>query len=194
MKKLGTGMQKVLGRSTFSKLTCILLSIFHSSCSQASPGVEAVGKFSNSFSKEIEKSYGLRTIASGVSFPVKIKWVHLSFSSSSSISIEEGRKLIVSITNLFIQRMNEDENLRKYLANNPASLTNVDLTLVFKDNAANPLNSIMVIGSKNLVVYNKYNETRTILLDLHEESFDEAEKIVQQAASSSSISEPSNDK
>lgn len=90
---------------------------------------------------------------------------------------------MVTITNLFIQRMNEDENLKKYLVNNPASLTNVDLTLGFNDNAQNPLNSIMVIGSKNLVVYNKYNETRTVLLDLHEETFDESERIVRQNSS-----------
>lgn len=186
MKMLGIRMPKNLRIDTFSKLTCVLLSLIQSSWTPVSSGTEALGRFSSSLSKEIEKNYGLLTTASGVSFPVKIKWIHLSFSSPCPISVEEGRKLMVSITNLFIQRMNEDENLKKYLANNPASLTNVDLTLGFKDNVQNPLNSIMVTGSKNLVTYNKYNDEHTMLIDLHRETFDEAEKIVRENSSTSS--------
>ena len=183
---------------TYVIRTCfaVLFLVFQSACTAAnSPGNAALRKFSNSFSKEVEKNYGLRTSAIGASFPTKIKWIHLGFDSPQTMSIEDGRKMIVSITNLFIQRMNEDEDLLKYLVNNLASLTNVDLTLGFKDNAQNPLNSIMVIGSKNLVVYNKYNKDRTILLDLHEETFDEAKRIVhQESLSSSNVIKPSNDK
>lgn len=178
-------MQKSLEIIICNKFIYCLVFIMLSSCeAPVSPGSAALAKFSNSFSQEVEKNFGLQTVASGVSFPKKINWIHLSFSSRNSISIEEGRRLAVLIANLFIQRMNEDENLKQYLANNPASLTNVDLTLGFKDDVQNPINAIMITGSRNLVTYNIHNDEYTMLIDLHRETFDEAERIVQQESAS----------
>lgn len=152
----------------------------------ASPGSQALERFQGTFRKEIEREYGVQTYGIGASFPVKINSIHFSFSTGREASINEGRRMVVSIANRFILRMNEDENLLKFLANNPPSITNVDLTLRFNDSLSSPLQSVMIIGSKKLVVYNEYNDARTMLLDLHEESFEEAEKIVKLESSSNS--------
>lgn len=139
-----------------------------------------MGEFSNSFAKEIEKEYDLQVVGSGVSMPVKVDSIFLHFSSNRSITVERGRSLAVSVTNLFIKRMNEDINLTQYLANNPASISNVQLALNFEDNDQNPLCAIIVLGTKNLVTYYKYNDKHTKLINMHRETFEEAERIVQQ--------------
>lgn len=66
----------------------------------------------------------------------------------------------------------------KYLANSPASLSNVDLSINFKCNFTGCLKSVLIIGSRNKVVYSKDNDAQTMLVDLHRETFDEAERIV----------------
>ena len=162
----------------------VLFLVFQSACTVAnSPDSQALQKFQASFVKEIQCQYGFEAYSSGASIPVNIEWIGLSFYAGHSASIDEGRKLVVSITNRFIHRMNEDENVLKYLSNPPASLRNVDLTIRFDENSQSPLQSIMIIGSKNLVVYNKYDEKRR-LVDLHRETFDEAERIVEQETAS----------
>ena len=39
----------------------------------------------------------------------------------------------------------------------------------------------MVIGVRNIVVYNTFNEKRTMLIDLYEESWDEVLSIYKEA-------------
>lgn len=112
--------------------------------------------------------------------PVKIESIDLSFQATYPANVEEARRLAVPIALKLIQRMNEGSNLMKYLANSPASLKNVVLVIGFKESFAGALDSIIIIGSKNLVSYKKYNEVGTRLVNLHRETFDEALSIVQQ--------------
>lgn len=164
----------------------ILSALIYVGSAYSSPGGKALEKFQASFVKEVQREYGFHPLGVGASFPVKINWVDLRFSADCYASVEEGRRLIVPLVHKFIQRMNEDRELIKYLSNSPASIANVALTVRFKDGPTSPLQSIMIIGSKNLIVYNKYDEFRKRLLDLHEESFDEAVRLVQQCTGSSS--------
>lgn len=74
----------------------------------------------------------------------------------------------------------------KYLSSNPASFKHVNLTIIFKDpnNDKTPgaLSSVMALGPRNKLFFSTYNVAKTMLVTLHEETFDEAECIVQQEA------------
>ncbi len=144
-------------------------------------GERALGGFTSRFNKEISKEYGLYLYGSGASFPVKIEHIILAFEANSIGDVKGARKLAVEISHKMIERMNQDANLLKYLSSNPASINHVDLTIGFKDpKTPGSLNCVMVIGSRNKVVFSTFNEDHTVLRDLHKETFDEAEKIVQQ--------------
>lgn len=112
--------------------------------------------------------------------PVKIEDIRLCFMANYPTNIDQARKIVVPITLKFIQRMNEDKNLMKYLANSPASLKNIDLVISFKETFPGSLESVMITGSRNLVAYKKFNEERTKMIDLHRETFDEAVQILRQ--------------
>lgn len=158
-----------------------MIPFFQSACTPIGPENEAFGSFTNAFSREIEREYGFQTFGVGASMPGKIYDIRLCFMANYPADVDQARKITVPLTLKFIQRMNEDENLMKYMANTPASLKNVNLTVAFKENFSGCLQSVMIIGSRNLVVYNKHNESGTALDDLHEETFYEAVNILRQS-------------
>lgn len=152
-----------------------------------SDGEMALGNFTKKFNQEISKEYGFSLFGSGVSFPVKIERIILSYKANYCENIVGARKLAVDIAHKMIDSMNQDNNLLKYLSSVPASARHVNLTIIFKDpnNAKTPgaLNSVMLIGLRDNLVFTTYNETMNMLVELHEESFEEAEKIVKQESS-----------
>ena len=156
------------------------------SCNKMSDGGKSLANFTSRFVKEISREYDLQCVGSGASFPVKIKSIIFSFQSNHCSNIATARKLAVEIAHKMIAQMNEDVDLLKYLSSNPASLEHVDLIIGFKeaDNIAGTLNSVMVIGTRNKMFFNIHNEAKTGLVTLHEETFDEAERIVQQETAS----------
>ena len=158
-----------------------MISIFQSACTPIGQENAAFGKFTNAFSSEVEREYGFQTFGVGASMPDKIYEIKLCFMANYPADVEQARKITIPLTLKFIQRMNQDENLMKYMANSPASLKNVNLTVAFKENFPGCLQSVMIIGSRNLVVYNKHNQSGIGLDDLHEETFDEAVNILHQS-------------
>lgn len=166
----------------------LLILLIHVSCIYESQGEKALANFTKKFNHEISKDYGLSLFGSGASFPVKIEDIILSYKANHSENIEGARKLVVEIAHKMIKRMNDDNNLLKYLSANPASVRNVELTIIFKDpvNGRCPgsLSSVSVIGLRSKVLFNTYSLSE-MLVTLHEEEFDEAEKLVSQDSSSS---------
>ena len=189
-KKLVKRMQEILGKNLcIKKCSMILISLMQISWSNMTDGEAALANFTKKFNQEISKEYGLYLFGSGAAFPVKIEEIILSFQSDYCQDVVGARKLAVEITHKMIDRMNQDKNLLKYLSNNPASIKNVNLTISFKEQnsatSSTPLQSVMVIGTRNKVVYNTENEDRSMLDTFLRETFDEAERILQQESSPS---------
>ena len=171
-----------------------LISMLQISLVNMSDGEAALAHFTKKFNREISREYGLFLFGSGASFPVKLEDIILRFQANYCENLEGARRLAVAITHKMIDRMNEDKNLLKYLSSNPAGVKHVELMISFKDTAPGSLSSVMVIGLRNKIFYNTYNEAKNMLVDLHTETFDEAERIVQQASvSSSNVIKSSND-
>ena len=181
--------------------TCIvtLISLMHISWWGMSNGAAATAQFTSDFVKKISQEYGLRVYGSGMSFPVKLESIILIFEADYCKDISGARQLIVAIAHQMIEKMNQDVKLQKYLSSIPATVKNVDLTIYFKEVKEGQypglLNSVMIIGVRNKVVFSTLDETRKKIVDLHRETFDEAEWIMQQESqSSSNVIKPSNDK
>lgn len=169
------------------KCFLLLILLIQISCSNMSNGEKALANFTKKFNHEISKDYDLCLFGSGASFPVKIEDIILTYKADYCENVEGARKLAVEIAQKMIKRMNDDENLLKYLSSNPASVKNVDLRIIFKDslNGKIPgsLSSVSVIGLRNKVFFNTYNQSG-MLVTLHEEEFEEAEKLVNLQSSS----------
>lgn len=197
MKKLGDWIQYFLDKCTWIKTSpTILISLMQFSCSNASEGSIVLRNFTNDFAQEISNEYGLRLSGSGASFPVKLEYVSLDFKANYPENVSGARRLAVEITHKMIKKINQDLNLQKYLANTPASLKNVCLTIAFSESSAvkdkRSLNSIMVLGPRDKVVFNILDESEKMLIPLQRETFAEAEKIVMQEGSTSNTgNEPS---
>ena len=186
-------MPKILGKYIWIKMSFLIsISLMTISWSSMSEGEKALAKFTSKFNQEISKDYGFFLFGSGASFPKKIEHIILSYQSKSYEDIAGARKLAVEIAHKMIDRMNQDDNLLKYLSSNPASLKHVSLTIGFKGSKqkTGALDSVMVIGSRNLLTFNIYNQNMTMLVTLKDEKFEEAEKIVGQERSSSCDSSP----
>lgn len=156
-----------------------------------SDGEVALANFTKKFIQLVSKDYGLSLFGSGVSFPVKIEYIFLSFQSPYCGEIKEARKLAIEIAHKMINEMNQDDKLLKYLSSSPATVKNVNLTIGFKDpnNDKTPgaLDSVTVLGPRKKVFFSTYNKSGVMLETLHEETYEEAELIVQQATNSNSL-------
>ena len=173
----------------------ILIFLLQISWRNMSEGEKALAGFTKKFNQEISKEYGLYLSASGVSFPVKIEDIILRYKANYCENVEGARRLAVAITHKMIDRMNEDKNLLKNLSSNPAGVKHVELMISFLVENPGALQAVMIIGLRNKVVYNTKNEGGVGLVALHRETFDEAERIVQQESLSSlNGTKPSNDK
>lgn len=188
MKKLERWMPIFLEKNILIK-TCItiLISFFQISQVNAMDGNTAIAQFTNDFVKQISQEYGFRPFGAGASFPVKLKSIGIDFKANYCQNVNGARKLAVEIAHKMIEKMKQDINLQKYLSDIPATVKNIDLTIIFKESNDGKrtefLHSVMVIGSREKVFFNIDNSSPR-LVTLHEETFDEAERIVQQEAAS----------
>lgn len=170
-----------LRQISLNKLYYLLLIMLCTGFTKMTEGEKALNKFTNSFQTEIKRDYGFSAYGSGASFPVKIEFINLSFYVDCVVTIEEARRLVIPICNKMVGALNKSDYLKPYLANNPASLKNISLTFSFKEdlNQKDLPQSVMVFGTKRLVLYNTLTHTTPMLRDLHRETFDEAVKILQ---------------
>ena len=189
IKQLGIKICETSRETLCTKLCClVLLSIFLTSCTKLSEEEAALAQFTDKYVQSIEKEYGFDLFAQGCSMPEKIEWITVMFITDAPENVEGARRIVVPIVLQLIQDMNNDINLRPHLAEYPATLKNVKLTIIFqkqwegRDNPNRYINSVMVIGRKGTIYYDLYNEKCTMLVDYYQEPFEVAEQILEQEA------------
>lgn len=142
----------------------------------------ALYQFCGEYGKEVERECGWDLFGVGGAVPEKIEQVKISFEAGRPGTVAEARRLAVPVALKMIERMNESRYLKPHLADDPATIKNISLTIGFTDEdpSKNRIDSVLILGVKNVVIYSIHNEAKTMLIDLHEESFDEALKIWEQ--------------
>jgi hypothetical protein len=93
---------------------------------------------------EVKEKYGLGLVGIGEEADridkTKYKILSLSFTSPHKITKEEGRKLIISISDMFLKKLNDNEKMQSYLSDIPYTEKNIEISIIVIPSNGIPLN------------------------------------------------------
>ena len=166
-----------------------------------------VKQISKPFIAEMEKKYDLICIGTGGGLSRNVEKIDIVFVAYRKSTIEESRKIIVSGVQTLVNELNTHEKIRPFLAQHPFQPNNIGISISFRNRKENHYTDgsvALVFNAKNKIFYqaatmmtrmsggfsdlrNPKNpihyplkeETDLELIDLDEESFEEAVKIVE---------------
>ena len=169
--------------------------------------IDYVVEIENAFIKEMEKKYKISCIGTGGSMPFNVEKMGVRFQSFERSSIEEARKMEVWGVQKFLELINSHPKIRPFLEEYPFTPKRVKVSISFRTKkglqytdgspafvfTANgriyyrsaAMVTRMSVGGANLTDSNnpKYyppkEETDLELIDLDEESFEDAVKIIE---------------
>jgi hypothetical protein len=147
--------------------------------------VKYVDEIVRGFSKEMKKDFGLVFIGSGGRMSEDVDAISVRFLAYQRAGIEEARELEVKSTEKLLKMINEHKKIRSYLREYPFVSKRVNVSISFKDpnNRRYVDGSVAVVSNVNgKVYYDKAEPSKTDiteeLIDMHEETYEEALKIV----------------
>ncbi|HEU64351.1 MAG TPA: hypothetical protein ENH96_03045 [Chlamydiae bacterium] len=133
----------------------------------------------NKTANELKNEKRLHLIGHGGSLMYDVKKLGISFVSIDEITIEEGRKLIQYCAQKFLSNINSNEQIRPYLNTVPFEAKDIDVAISFKERDMGKNHSIDFISMHyGKIVYDISDKEET-LKTVHEETYDEALKIVE---------------
>jgi len=81
---------------------------------------------------ELKEKFGLNLIGTGGQMMYDINVMHLSFTSSKNLEIDEARIFLLECCEIFIKNINNFSEIHPYLHNFPVTEKNVKLDIYFK--------------------------------------------------------------
>lgn len=89
--------------------------------------------FISKFASEMNDKYGLSPFGSGGKGgdPGKYLGMYVAFQSNKPILKDEARRLILSISEEFLKKINENEEIRPQLQNFPFTIKNIEVAIFF---------------------------------------------------------------
>ncbi|WP_420421708.1 hypothetical protein [Simkania sp.] len=135
--------------------------------------------------KKLSRKYQLDPIGSGGSMMHDVEMLALSFNCYRSLSINESRELVINCVNEYIKSINENEDIRPYLHDYPFSAQNIQIKIFFfgdENFQKIPPGKINVVstGKKRVRYYTDSDEDEYKLETLHQETYEEALRIVRE--------------
>ncbi len=85
-----------------------------------------------SYAKHLQKNSGLRITGMGGSMMNDIERFEIWLERDDKISLADARKLIIKLTEGFIDKINADEKIRPFLHSYPITNQNVNFHIIFK--------------------------------------------------------------
>ena len=171
---------------------------------EPSPYTLYVNEIIKSFTKEMQRDFGLNCMGSGGSMPYDVRSIDIMLSSYGRKNIEDARRLGVASVQRLIKTINAHEKIRPYLCQYPFTANNVSISISFygHNNKYYLDGSVAGIGLLHGKVFYDKAEKKTIsykamllpngdvlepagkrvverLVDLMEESYEEALAIVE---------------
>ncbi len=160
----------------------LILGIFLISCGTTlSLGESQSMKVMTDFSQNYMKPQGFLLSGIGSAMPDKIHELDVDYTSSIYVNVEQARKLFIDNSQIFLNEINGDTILRPYLVEYPFTEKNIAFTLSFENERAQMypppyIAYVSIINSK--IYYHFYLAEQEKLLNIHEETYQEALKIV----------------
>lgn len=130
--------------------------------------------------KQLKQKFGLIPFGVGGQMMHEIQKLMLDFQYKHGISVQEGRRLVVYAVREFLEEINSDEKIRKYLQRHPFRPWNVEIRiyLVKPDGAGFEHDDLEIIVAEEGKVRFKFNNSTVSRYRRQEETFEEACKIV----------------
>ncbi len=164
----------------------ILFTIYILMCSNgifASPKYDKLAhRLMFDYAKTLRVDKGFALSAFGGSMRHDIEKISLNFISFDHLDVEGARKQYVEVVEGLLRRVNADEKIRPYLHNYPFTAENVKIMIGFEDKKrqirADGCVAHMFVTRRNIISYLAYDQEKQDYYDLHEETYEEALKIV----------------
>ncbi len=140
-----------------------------------------VNQIIKSFAKDINNEFGLVCIGSGGKMPYDVEEIGIDFMSYHRATIDEARKLEITVTEKFLNAINSNEKIRPFLREYPFTVSRAQVSISFHqpDKRRYSDGSVaFVFQVKDTIFYRSFDEHSSQLIPLHKEPYDEALKIV----------------
>jgi len=149
-----------------------------------------VDEVTNIFIKEVKKEFGFDGNATGGSMPYDIEEIHVGFSVPREVTIDEARELEVKLVEKFLSIVNAYEKIHPYLREYPFTSSRASILLNFYNEKKQPKdenNVNLVFQAKKNIFYKRYIPEKHSFIELAQEPYEEALKIVQNKSSNEKL-------
>ena len=141
-------------------------------------------KVAKSFRHSVKERYHLIPMSYGGSFMGNISEISQTFRAmDKNYSIEQARELVINCSEDFLDRINQDEKIKPYLAQYPFPNNRIRMQISFYNKNRERVSSdnIALVGLGNdKIYYCIYDRESEKLVDIHEEMYEEAVRIVKE--------------
>lgn len=119
----------------------------------------------------------LKACGTGAQMMDEVVMIALSFQYDNVVSIEEGRELLISAIDTFLDEVNSNECVRPYLKNYPFQVKNLEIRIFIRnpDRSNVSKNELSVISAiDGILDYEIYDKEEKWLRTVYKESYEQA--------------------
>jgi hypothetical protein len=130
---------------------------------------------------QLYKEKELYPSGSGAQMMNEIKMLALSFNYYKNINIEEAREMLISATDKFVNEVNSENEIIKYLYNEKFNQNNVEIRIFLKNRDGSTVSqgNLRVISIlEGILEYDIGDPETGLLKTIHRETYDEALKKI----------------
>ena len=142
-----------------------------------SPKSRLINEISIKAAMQLKREKNLRPCGFGSEAMHQIHMLALSFDYYNQINIEEARDLIITAGNLFLKKINENEQIRPYLNKHPFLPKNIEIRIfLYKKNSSNlEIDDLKIISLTEGIIRYKVGAPKGKFFEtILTETFDEA--------------------
>jgi len=142
-------------------------------------------KITEKYCTDMAKTQKLYCYGEGGGFIKNVNKIDLSFNTIQTLNIAQARTLIIKCSEELLKRINADNDIKPYLSHYPFTEQGLALGISFDDENQDSVASkfvAMVFAVNGSVYYSTYNHHKKKFQDIHEETYQEALKIVNNAS------------
>jgi len=143
--------------------------------------IKVADRLTYEFVTQVAQDYDLHCYGSGGAMATEIKSIALSLWTNKELNAEDFRELVVRLTETFLKKINQCENIDLYLAKYPATHYNIDIIIESTKKKVSSSDEVyQCFKTKNKLRYCKcYDAEKRDIETLYTETYEEALAIVQ---------------
>jgi hypothetical protein len=164
-----------------NKLIVIIITAILSGCTFGSPSLSPKERVSDEILNKVifdmQKKYDLYACGTGGEMMDEIRMLAISFFYYHPIDIDEGRQLLISAIQHLVDEVNNNPEIRPYLANYPFQAKNIEIRVFICNPDGSNINPGMlsVVSSINGVLKYKIDKPGGRgFITVHQETYEEA--------------------